>query len=69
MLNIFVIFTYKCKIIWENNLTNVIILSDMQLFTRRMLYINIVRYYWQKLCEYVQFILFVTFITLNYITD
>ena len=55
-------FIHLSEYSW-NYRTNVIILSDVQVFTRRTTYINNVRYYWRKICKYGKFILYVTFLS------
>ena len=54
--------------LWHDR-TDVRIFPDGKIFTSRMPYINTVRYYWRKICEDGQFILYVTFITLIYLKD
>ena len=68
-LKVFVTYLYKCQSISWHDRANVRILSDGEVSTHRMPYINIVWYYWRYICRYGKFILYVTFITLIYLTD
>ena len=60
----FVSCFYKWQVILWHDRANVIIFPDGKVFTCRILYINIVWYYWQKICRDGKFILSFTFLLL-----
>ena len=66
-----ILMTHKpvyCDTLWHN-IKNVRIFPDGELFTRRMPYINTVRFYLRVICSDREFILSVTFLILIYLKE
>ena len=62
----FVTCLYICQANLWNDSLNVIIFHDGKVFTRRMPYMNTLRYHWQKICRDGKMFLYVKFIAIIY---